>query len=185
MKICNRGKRYYYQPHTSSIWGSHSGGYEVFYLLGYMCRTLKVSRYFSGMSSLSSYLLHAGLFAWLVLRPWRWRWYIPPYFDWFPTDYTALYPRRQTSFSTLHIFMWQLITPYFYIEKNGHDLIMANLSPSCKQRWSCSHSSRLTPENNLLSTRWIEGSVSHSLSGCRWSERDLDLSEIKPKPSRS
>jgi hypothetical protein len=61
------------------IWGSHSGGYEEFYLLE--CSPLKVNRYFGWVFRLllrgqeEFCLLPASrwFLAWFILRPWRWR----------------------------------------------------------------------------------------------------------------
>jgi hypothetical protein len=56
---------------SSTIWGSRSGGYEDFYLLGH-----------NAMYSIESQPMFqwsmSQFFAWLILKPWRWRWHVPP-----------------------------------------------------------------------------------------------------------
>jgi hypothetical protein len=61
------------------IWGSHSGGYEEYYLLGYKAIESQ-STFRRNISPPSSafHLLSCWFLAELILRPWRWRRYVPP-----------------------------------------------------------------------------------------------------------
>jgi hypothetical protein len=61
------------------IWGSHSGGYREFYLLGYNDAQLVESQP-TFRSNISPLLLPDSpwFFAWLILRPSKWRRHIPP-----------------------------------------------------------------------------------------------------------
>jgi hypothetical protein len=84
------------------IWGSHSGSYIFQDISPYS--PLKVNRHFGrtcrlhlqGRMSRARYRRERQ--ASILLRPWRWRWYIPSKHQWTLTDYTAFIPVD----STLH-----------------------------------------------------------------------------------
>jgi hypothetical protein len=74
------------------IWGSHCGGYEEFYLLGYNTMESVESQPIFWRNMLPHLCL---LLAWVILRPWRRRWHVPLNCRLTSTDYMALHPGRQ------------------------------------------------------------------------------------------
>jgi hypothetical protein len=118
------------------IWGSHSGGYEEYYLLGKTpCSPLKVNRRFGGIYRLHFHCLKISrarnqreirwqteLSRWFlarhIFRPWRWRRYVPP--------------KRRLTFNGLHSIMSQKMVLFI-------TTVVSISNPTCDWRGVSQH----------------------------------------------